>query len=66
MVMQGRISDVAAYCETDIVNTYGIWLYYQLFRGSLTLEQFVASKEALRSYLHSQSEKKPHLLQLLN
>jgi predicted PolB exonuclease-like 3'-5' exonuclease len=36
MVAAGRIADVAAYCETDVVMTYQIWLHYQLFRGELT------------------------------
>jgi hypothetical protein len=34
-VQEGRISEVAAYCETDVVNTYRVWLVYELFRGTL-------------------------------
>ncbi len=33
---EGRIAEVAAYCETDVVNTYRVWLPYELFRGRLT------------------------------
>ena len=33
---EGRIAEVAAYCETDVVNTYRVWLRYELFRGRLT------------------------------
>ena len=32
-VHEGRIAEVAAYCETDVVNTYHVWLRYELFRG---------------------------------
>jgi 3'-5' exonuclease len=32
-VREGRIAEVAAYCETDVVNTYRIWLRCELFRG---------------------------------
>ena len=30
---EGRIQEIADYCETDIVNTYRVWLRYELFRG---------------------------------
>ena len=28
---EGRIAEVAAYCETNVVNTYRVWLRYELF-----------------------------------
>jgi hypothetical protein len=28
MIAEGEISDVARYCETDVVNTYRLWLIY--------------------------------------
>ena len=30
---EGRIKMIADYCETDVVNTYRVWLRYELFRG---------------------------------
>src|ERR1700757_1500092 len=33
---QGKIQEIAAYCEGDAVNTYRVWLRYELFRGRLT------------------------------
>ncbi len=30
------ITEVADYCETDVVNTYRVWLRYELFRGRLS------------------------------
>jgi hypothetical protein len=32
--LDGRIREIADYCETDVVNTYRVWLRYALFRGS--------------------------------
>jgi predicted PolB exonuclease-like 3'-5' exonuclease len=61
MVAEGRISDVAAYCECDVVCTYEIWLRYRLFRGTLSAEAYEASRAALLAFLSDQSEKKPHL-----
>lgn len=33
---QGRLVEIAAYCVTDLINTYTIWLRYELFKGALT------------------------------
>ena len=32
----GQIEEVARYCETDVLNTYRVWLVYELFRGAIT------------------------------
>jgi predicted PolB exonuclease-like 3'-5' exonuclease len=66
MVAEGRISEVAAYCEIDVVNTYQVWLHYQLFKGQLTRDQFNSSRKALRSFLVAQKDKRPHLAELLS
>jgi 3'-5' exonuclease len=54
---EGRTKDVAEYCETDIVNTYQVWLRYELFRGRLNGSEHHASEEACAS--------KPHLARLV-
>ena len=41
---EGRIKEIADYCETDIVNTYRVWLRYELFRGKLTEMEIRASE----------------------
>jgi hypothetical protein len=33
--LEGRIKEIADYCETDVVNTYRVWLRYELFCGRL-------------------------------
>jgi predicted PolB exonuclease-like 3'-5' exonuclease len=33
--MAGGLADIRAYCETDVVNTFLVWLRYQLIRGRL-------------------------------
>jgi predicted PolB exonuclease-like 3'-5' exonuclease len=62
---EGRIAEVAAYCETDVVNTYRVWLRYELFRGRLTENGLRASEANLSEYLRSHRDAKPHLGQLL-
>jgi predicted PolB exonuclease-like 3'-5' exonuclease len=58
---EGRIAEVAAYCETDVVNTYRVWLRYELFRGRLTENGLKASEANLRDYTRSHSDAKAHL-----
>jgi predicted PolB exonuclease-like 3'-5' exonuclease len=59
-VAEGRIAEVAAYCETDVINTYRAWLTYELFHGRLAHETWVASEDNLRDFLSALPEK-PHL-----
>ncbi len=58
---EGRIAEVAAYCETDVVNTYRVWLRYELFRGRLTDSGLLASEANLSEYIRPRSKNKPHL-----
>jgi len=60
----GRIKEIADYCETDIVNTYRLWLRYELFRGKLTEGEYQASEANLGDYL-AHSNTKPHLVQYI-
>jgi predicted PolB exonuclease-like 3'-5' exonuclease len=58
---QGRLRDISDYCEADVINTYQLWLRYELFRGRLTAEQFTASEVDLHTYLKDRIGAKPHL-----
>jgi predicted PolB exonuclease-like 3'-5' exonuclease len=46
----GHVREIADYCESDIVNTYRLWLRYELFRGRLTAAEFQASEASLVDY----------------
>jgi predicted PolB exonuclease-like 3'-5' exonuclease len=65
LVKQGRIGEVAAYCETDVVNTYRVWLRYELFRGALSEDRFRRSEAALADTLRSRLGERPHLASLI-
>ena len=41
---EGRIREIAEYCESDVVNTYRIWLRYELFRGRIPKTAFHQSE----------------------
>ncbi len=61
MVLAGQIEEVARYCETDVVNTYRVWLVYELFRGSITAEQLAWCEKQMRNIIASRSSNTPHL-----
>lgn len=52
-VDNGRIAEVAAYCESDVINTYRLWLIHELFCGRLTKEAYDASEAALHEKLRA-------------
>ncbi|MGO9172730.1 MAG: 3'-5' exonuclease [Rhodomicrobium sp.] len=58
---EGRIKEIADYCETDIVNTYRVWLRYELFRGRLNAIDYAASENSLSEFLKGKADTKPHL-----
>jgi 3'-5' exonuclease len=62
---EGRIREIAEYCESDVVNTYRIWLRYELFRGRLSHEDFRASESCLIDFIKTRGSTKPHLSDLM-
>jgi predicted PolB exonuclease-like 3'-5' exonuclease len=65
MLQEGKIEEVAAYCETDLINTYRIWLLYEVFRGVLSSDGLDNSEQQLREYVTSHADSKPHLADLV-
>jgi hypothetical protein len=61
MVRAGQIEEVARYCETDVLNTYRVWLVYELFRGSITAEQLAWSEAQIRDFVSSRKTTNRHL-----
>jgi predicted PolB exonuclease-like 3'-5' exonuclease len=47
----GKHEEIAAYCESDVLNTYRCWLRHELFRGRLDRGRFTASEKALADFL---------------
>jgi predicted PolB exonuclease-like 3'-5' exonuclease len=40
MIDQGRVQEVRDYCETDVLNTYLVYLRYQMHTGNLSVESY--------------------------
>jgi predicted PolB exonuclease-like 3'-5' exonuclease len=62
---EGRIRAIAAYCEGDVVNTYRVWLRYELFCGRLSAASYEASETNLAAFVRSNTSSKPHLKEFL-
>jgi predicted PolB exonuclease-like 3'-5' exonuclease len=57
----GHIREIAEYCESDVINTYRVWLRYELFRGRLSEPEFQASEANLVEFVKARETTKPHL-----
>ena len=49
--LEGRIEDIRNYCETDVINTYLIYLRFELMRGRLTPEEHDRECALVRDWL---------------
>jgi predicted PolB exonuclease-like 3'-5' exonuclease len=48
----GEIKAIRDYCETDVLNTYLVYLRFELMRGNLNEEEYNAECQLLRDMLH--------------
>jgi 3'-5' exonuclease len=63
---EGKIKEIAEYCESDVVNTYRVWLRYELFRGRLTEGAHRASELNLGEFIRQRESTKQHLMALVS
>jgi predicted PolB exonuclease-like 3'-5' exonuclease len=61
MVLAGQIEEVARYCESDVLNTYRVWLVYELFRGSITGKELDWSEAQIQDFVANRKSSNPHL-----
>jgi predicted PolB exonuclease-like 3'-5' exonuclease len=65
MVLAGKVDEVARYCESDVLNTYRVWLVYELFRGSITANELDRSEAQIREFVLSRKSSNQHLCNAL-
>lgn len=63
--LAGQIKSIRDYCETDVLNTYCVYLRFELIRGMISQEEYTLSLEQLKNYLRGETEKS-HLQEFLN
>jgi predicted PolB exonuclease-like 3'-5' exonuclease len=59
----GQLADIRRYCETDVLNTWLIYLRFQQLRGQLTRTQHAEELARVRACLSASAE--PHFAEFL-
>ena len=62
--LAGEINQIRNYCETDVLNTYLVFLRFELMRGNLNNSDYEARVEQLKMFL--QENKATHLQEFLS
>jgi predicted PolB exonuclease-like 3'-5' exonuclease len=61
--LDGGIDDIRDYCETDVLNTYLVYLRFEFMRGNLDTASLEKEYEKVRSTLREMD--RPHLNEFL-
>ena len=51
---EGKIEKIKEYCESDVLNTYWLFLKYELLKGNLTLEDYQRSLATMQENLKAE------------
>ncbi|MBN9229299.1 MAG: 3'-5' exonuclease [Legionella sp.] len=60
----GELKSIRDYCETDVLNTFCVYLRFELMRGIINPQEYESQLENLKSYLSNETEK-AHLQEFL-
>lgn len=66
MYDDGQLKEIRDYCETDVINTYLLYLIYQHHTGSMTKESFDKCKDNVIEFLEKGAKTKPHFAEFLD
>jgi hypothetical protein len=61
--LAGNLPGIRRYCETDVLNTYLVYLRFELLRGRLTRERHAQEVERVKALLRAGEE--PHFGEFL-
>ena len=62
--LAGNLKGIRDYCETDVLNTYCVYLRFELMRGTISQSEYSHSLDRLRHYLAEEKDK-PHVQDFL-
>ena len=60
----GNLLGIRRYCETDVLNTYLIYLRFELMRGRMTRERYAEEVERVKTLLRAGTDQ-PHFAEFL-
>jgi predicted PolB exonuclease-like 3'-5' exonuclease len=61
----GNLVGIRRYCETDVLNTYLVYLRFQQMRGRFTRERYAEEIERVKVLLRAGTEQQPHFAEFL-
>ena len=61
MFAEGRVAEIRDYCETDVLNTYLVYLRYQLTRGRVTKDSYNRAIADVIALIEAERDARPHL-----
>jgi len=61
--LEGKIREISDYCETDVINTYLVYLHFERMRGRLTAAELDREQARVRETL--KGDGRPHLIEFL-
>ena len=62
---EGKVKQIRDYCETDVINTYIIYLRFMHHTGRISMKSYDYAIEKLVDYLYNESKDRPHLQEFL-
>lgn len=66
MYDDGKLKEIRDYCETDVLNTFLLYIIYQHHNGSMSQESLQKCRDSLKDYLQENSKKAAHFKEFLN
>jgi len=57
LYLQGKVQEIRDYCETDVLNTYLIFLRFELIRGRINHESYRIKTEIVQKFLRESEQK---------
>lgn len=61
----GRVSEIRDYCETDVLNTYLVYLRLMQHRGTISTESYNQAVADIIALIEAEGEARPHLAEFL-
>jgi predicted PolB exonuclease-like 3'-5' exonuclease len=58
---EGKVAEIAAYCETDVLNLYGVFLRWAHLTGRIDNDGLQQSLETMTAFLAREAPERPHL-----
>jgi 3'-5' exonuclease len=66
MYNNNQINEIRNYCETDVINTYLVYLRHMHHRGTLCKDSYNQAIGDIISLIDQEGEERPHLREFMD